>query len=247
MARKRSAPAEVSRNRRCKGLIYGPPKHGKTHLLGTAAFDERTAPHACFDFEGGVEDVLETMPGYGTDFIRIPIQTWQDFNEAYARVDENDEGFKSTSLDSLSETHIFTLMNLLEDGKPSREKEPDLIQQGDYGVGLVQLRRLVRKMRDLPLHVFYTAHQKEDTDRKEGLITTVNLAGKAAIEIPGLMSLVGYLALGENEEGETQRILLLQNYAKIRTGVRMPWGMEAPDEIEDPTITSILDALHYEA
>lgn len=200
---------------------------------------------AAFDFEGGMTDVLETMPGWGTDFIHIPIKTWGDFNEAYARVDANDEGFKSCSLDSLSETHIFALMELLEDGKPSREKEPDLIQQGDYGVGLVQLRRLVRKMRDLPLHVFYTAHHKEDTDRKEGLITTVNLAGKAAIEIPGLMSVVGYLALSQNEEGDTERILLLQNYAKIRTGVRAPWGVEAPDEIEDPTVTSLLDALQY--
>jgi hypothetical protein len=192
-------------------------------------------------------DVLETMPGWGTDFIHIPIGSWQDFNEAYARLDENEEGFKSCALDSLSETHIFALMNLLEDGKSSREKEPDLIQQGDYGVGLVQLRRLVRKLRDLPMHVFYTAHHKEDTDRKEGLITTVNLAGKAAIEIPGLMSFVGYLALGEDEEGAVQRMLLLQNYAKIRTGVRMPWGADAPDEIEDPTITSILDALQYKA
>lgn len=226
-------------------MIYGPPKHGKTHLLGTAAFDERTAPMAAIDLEGGMVDVLETMPGWGSDFIHIPVGSWQDFNEAYARVDENDEGFKSIALDSLSETHIFALMDLLEDGRPSREKNPDLIEQGDYGVALVQLRRLVRKLRDLPLHVFYTAHHKEDTDRKEGLITTVNLAGKAAIEIPGLMSFVGYLALSQDEEGETERVLLLQNYAKIRTGVRAAWGTEIPDEIEDPTVTSILDALGY--
>lgn len=200
---------------------------------------------AAIDLEGGMVDVLETMPGWGSDFIHIPVGSWQDFNEAYARVDENDEGFKSIALDSLSETHIFALMDLLEDGRPSREKNPDLIEQGDYGVALVQLRRLVRKLRDLPLHVFYTAHHKEDTDRKEGLITTVNLAGKAAIEIPGLMSFVGYLALSQDEEGETERVLLLQNYAKIRTGVRAAWGTEIPDEIEDPTVTSILDALGY--
>lgn len=244
MTRRRKPPGPPT-NRTLKSLIYGPPKHGKTHFLGTAAFDERTAPMAALDFEGGMVDVLATMPGWGTDFIHIPISSWQDFNEAYARIEENDEGFKSTALDSLSETHIFALMDLLEDNKPSREKEPDLIQQGDYGVALVQLRRLVRKLRDLPIHVFYTAHHKEDTDRKEGLITTVNLAGKAAIEIPGLMTVVAYLALSEDEAGETQRVLLLQNYAKIRTGVRAPWGVTAPDEIYDPTVTSLLDALQY--
>lgn len=245
MARKRKTPQEQRANRRCKALIFGPPKHGKTHFLGTAAHDERTAPHLCFDLEGGVEDVLETMPGWGTDFIHHPVNSWDDMNEGYERLRANDEGFKSASVDSLSETHIFALMNLLEDGRPSREKNPDLIEQGDYGIALVQLRRFVRYLRDLPMHVFYTAHQKEDVDRKEGLVTTVNLAGKAAIEIPGLMSVVAYLALATDEEGDTERILLLQNYAKIRTGVRAGWGIEVPDEIEDPTITKLLDALKY--
>jgi hypothetical protein len=197
------------------------------------------------DFEGGMVDVLETMPGWGTEFIHHPVKEWADFNSAYERLRTNDEGFKSFGLDSLSETHIFALMELLNDGKPSRDKEPDLIQQGDYGVGLVQLRRLVRYLRDLPLHGFYTAHHKEETDVREGLIKTVNLAGKAAIEIPGLMTVVGYLALSENEEGESQRVLLLKNYAKIRTGVRAPWGVSAPDEIENPTVTALLDALQY--
>jgi len=243
MARKRNTPA--TSNRRCKGLIFGPPKHGKTRLIGTAAHDERTAPHFCFDLEGGVEDVLETMPGYGTDFIRHPVKSWDDFNEGYERLRVNDEGFKSGSVDSLSETHIFALMDLLEDGTPRREKNPDLIEQGDYGIALVQLRRFVRHLRDLPMHMFYTAHHKEDVDRKEGLITTVNLAGKAAIEIPGLMSVVGYLALSEDEEGKEERILLLQNYAKIRIGVRAGWDVTVPDEIVNPDITKLLDALKY--
>lgn len=245
MAPKKKKEGENQKKKRCKGLIYGPPKHGKTYFLGTAAFDERTAPMALLDFEGGALDVLEDMPGWGTDIIHMPIHQWEDFNEAYERLYVNDEGFKSTGLDSLSETHIFALMNLLEDGRPSREKNPDLIEQGDYGVGLVQLRRLVRKLRDLPIHVFYAAHHKDDVDRKEGSITTVNLAGKAAVEIPGLMSVVGYLALSEDEEGETQRLLLLQNYPKIRIGVRAPYGAKVPDEIEDPTVTKLLDAMKY--
>jgi len=243
MPRKRSPKSESER--RAKNLIYGPPKVGKTHLLGTAAHDERTAPVACFDFEGGVTEVLETMPGWGTDFINIPIHTWDDFNEGYDRVLTNDEKFKSFGVDSLSETHIWALMNLLDDGAPSREKNPDLIQEGDYGIGLVQLRRLVRYLRDLPLHGFYVAHDKEDVHPKEGRIRVPNLAGKAATEIPGLMTVVGYLSLMEDENGDTIRSLLLQNYAKIRTGVRAPWGTTVPDEIDDPTVTKLLDALNY--
>lgn len=249
MPRSRKKP-ENGAQRRCKGLIYSPPKFGKTHLLGTAAHDERTAPVAGIDFEGGMPEILETMPGWGTDFIHIPIKTWDDFNEGYERIRENDEGFKSVAFDSLSETHIFALMSLLDDGRPSREKNPDLIEQGDYGVGLVQLRRLTRYFRDLPLHVFYTAHDKEEVDTKEGRVKMVNLAGKAATEIPGLMSLVGYLDKVSEYDEKTDkttevRHLLMKNYEKIRIGVRAPWGTEVPDEIEDPTVTKILDALNY--
>jgi hypothetical protein len=100
------------KQRKCKGLFFGPPKHGKTHLIGTAAFDERTAPCLGLDFEGGMVDVLETMPGWGTDFLHHPVRSWEDFNEAYVRLDENDEGINSFALDSLSETHIFALMYL---------------------------------------------------------------------------------------------------------------------------------------
>lgn len=195
-----------------------------------------------FDLEGGMTDVLETMPGWGTDFVHWPVKTWADFNKGF---DEAQSGkYKSVGLDSLSETHIFALMNILDTIGKTRDN-PDLIQQGDYGIGLTQLRRLVRHLRDLPMHTFFTAHHKEEVDRKEGQIVTVNLAGKAAIEIPGLMSCVGYLALSEDEDGKNQRVLLLKNYAKFRIGVRAAWGTEVPDEIVDPTVTSLLDALHY--
>jgi hypothetical protein len=202
----------------------------------------------CLDLEGGVEDVLETMPGYGTDFVRHEVKDWESLNEGFERISSNDEGFKSGSIDSLSETHIFMLLDILEKHRERREGKgvnPDIIEQGDYGEGLVKMRRFVRYFRDLPLHMFYTAHHKEDVDRKEGLITTVNLAGRAAIEIPGLMSVVSYLALSEDDDGNMQRLLLLQNYPKIRIGVRTGWGIEAPDEIEDPTMTKLLDALQY--
>ncbi len=242
--RTKKATAKTAYQRFANSLIFGPAGHGKTYLLGTAVFDERTCPIAVLDFEGGVLDVLTGLPGEGTDWVHMPIHTWDDFNQAYERLRVNDEGFRSAGVDSISETHIFALLNLLEDGKPSREKEPDLIQQGDYGVALIQLRRLVRAFRDLPMHTFFTSHYRDEKDPREGLVKVPSMAGKAAIEIPGLMTLVGYLALAENEEGDVERILLLQNYAKIRTKVRMPWGVEAPDEILDPTVTKLLDALH---
>lgn len=249
----RSAAAAVANEaksqRKIKALIYGPPKHGKTVFLGSGVLDKRTSPMAILDFEGGVLDVLEGLPGgpNGPDWYHIPISSWEDFNVAYERLQKNEEGFKAVAIDSLSEVHVFALMNLLDDPGNRRDaRDRDLIHQQDYGKAMVQMRRLTRSFRDLPMHVFYTAHHKEEVDSKEGLVKMVNLSGKLATEIPGMMSLVGYLALTQDDEGKTHRVLLLQNYARIRTGVRTAWGVESPDEIEDPTITSVLDALHYE-
>lgn len=247
MARARSKKSEDV-GRRCKGLIFGPPKHGKTHFLGTATFDERTAPLFLLDFDGGVLDVLDGLPGgpNGPLWYHWPIHSWSDFNEGYAELESGE--YKSFAIDSISETLTFAHMNILAE-KGSTRSNPDLIQQDDYGTATVQLRRLVRQFRDLPIHGFYTAHHKDDVSPKEGTIILPNLTAKLAVEIPGLMSVVGYLALEEvtsdSGEVETQRVLLLKNYAKIRTGVRTKWGEEAPDEIEDPTVTKLLDALHY--
>lgn len=243
--RKKAAEAKAS-DRKIKGIIFGPPGHGKTHWIGTAVFDPRTTPIAVLDFEGGVMDVLEGLPGGpdGPDWYHMPINSWEDFNEAYARLEADEEGFKAVAIDSISETHIFALMNLLDD-KSIRRDDINSLRQDDYGKAMIQLRRLVRAFRDLPMHVFYTAHSKTEVDSKEGLVIMVSLSGKLATEIPGMMTLVGYLALTEDDEGKTVRTLLLQNYAKIRTKVRTPWGVEAPDEIDNVTVKAVLDALNY--
>lgn len=248
MARSRKKPAAAPSNgtRRAKGIIFGPPGHGKTHFIGTAVLDPRTCPIFILDFEGGVEDVLDGLPGGpdGPDWYLITVRSWDDFNEAFERVEKNEEGCKSVAIDSLSETHIFALMHLLDDPTIRRD-DISLLRQDDYGKAMIQLRRLTRSFRDLPLHVFYTAHSKDEVDSKEGLVKMVSLSGKLATEIPGMMTVVGYLALSEDEEGKTQRVLLLQNYAKIRTKIRTPWGIDPPDEIEDPTVSALMDALNY--
>lgn len=254
-AAKRKPAVGGLRDRKCKGLIFGPYKHGKSHLLGTATLDPRTTPIAILDLEGGVLDVLDGLPGGpdGPNWYHIPVRTWEDVNEAYERLVADDPKLwkhgkvpKAAAIDSLSETHIMALMTLLEmPGINRDEKDKDLIQQPDYGKALVQMRRFSQMFRDLPMHVFFTAHSKDEADPRLGLVKMPKLSGQAAMEIPGMMSLVGYLALDEDDDGETRRVLLIQNYAKILTGVRMPWGVEAPDEIYDPTITSILDALKY--
>jgi hypothetical protein len=249
-------------------MLYSGPNSGKTHLLGTAGFDERTAPMFLIDFEGGTK-TLDGMPGFHklasiTDnipsdatVVSFRARNWEDFNEGFERCRVNDDGFKSAALDSASEVHNFAIEAILEEEEDNR-KDPDSVQQQDYGKALIQLRRLVREFRDLPtpMHFFCTAHSKEVTHPQRGMILVPNMYGKGAFEIPGLLETVGYIALMQADaddvkrlegvkEGEEYRSLLLRNYPKLDLKVRTAWGVTAPEEIDQPTVTKLLDALGY--
>lgn len=243
---KPKAKAAATVDRKFKSMVHGPQGHGKTHLMGTLAHDPRTAPALFLDFEGG-DLTLKGMPG---EWDQAEVRSWEDYNEQFERLVNNKEGFKSVGIDSLSETHIFALLNILEI-EGAKRKNRNLIEQGDYGTAMVQMRRLVREFRDLDLHVLFVASSKDVRDPREGMVKKPALSGQLADDIPGMMDLVGYLAITDevDEEGDATgnviRSLLLQNYPKVRTKVRTPWGVVAPDEIDNPTITSILDTLGY--
>jgi hypothetical protein len=133
------------------------------------------------------------------------------------------------------------------EAQAARRRDPDLIEIGDYGVAGTQLRRLLREFRDLPCHVFFTSGAKEIDERGVGKVKVPSLSGQMSEEIVHLMSIVGYLAMTTNEEtGDTERLLLLQNYPGFRTKVRAPWKSTAPDDLLNPTITSLLDALDFQ-
>lgn len=239
-----------SERRFAKTCIFSPPGNGKTYLLGTAQDDERTAPMLLLDFEGG----HETLAGLDIDIVEI--REWDDYNEVYEILESGEhwkldgsslkegETYKSLGIDSASETHVWALLQLIAEKGDSR-KEPDLIQMDDYNVAATQMRRLLRSFRDLPMHVFITAHAKEDEERGVGKVRVPKMAGQMADDLVGLVSICGYLAMTEDEEGNDQRLLLLQNYPGFRVKVRAPWASQVPDEIEDPTVTKLLDACEF--
>jgi hypothetical protein len=221
-----------------KALIFSPAGHGKTHFLGTAEDDPRTSPMLVLDFEGG----HETLSGLDIDVAEI--RAWDDYNEAYELLtsDSADNRYKSVGVDSASETAQWALLQLLAKEGPSR-RDPDLLEMRDYGRAGTQVRRLLREFRDLPLHVFYTSHAKEIEERGVGKVKVPAMFGQLAEEVAGLMSVVGYLAITEGDEGDTERVLLLENNPGFRTKARVPWGTEAPEELWAPTVTNVLDAV----
>jgi len=238
-----------SERRYAKVLLFAPAGAGKTVFLGTAQDDERTYPMLILDFEGGTESLA------CLDIDTIPIRAWEDYNEAFEALANGDviefEGeeydfskYKSLGIDSISETHKFALLEILRKEGPSR-RNPDLIEVGDYGTAGTQMRRLLREFRDLPLHVFFVAHAKETEIPREGKVRVPDLAGAMAEEVAGLTSVAGYLAQFTDEDGDLRRTIILHGDRKFRTKARTRWGVDAPEEVIDPTVTTLLDALGY--
>lgn len=229
-------------NKYLKMLVFGAPGIGKTHFVGTFALDPRTAPLLILDFEGGASSLMG-IPSEQVDIARI--KTWADFNEAYRLLQKPNHGYKTVAIDSASEVHIFALLDILDkEGKDRRD--PDQLQQADYGKAMLQMRKLVRNFRNLDIHLILTAHAKQDTDPREGSITLPSMAGAVAYEVPGMMDLSGYYCLATDPKTkESQRVLVMKNYAKIRAKCRTPWDSNVPNEIIEPTATKILDTLQF--
>lgn len=230
-----------------KHLYFAPAGHGKTFLLGTAQEDERTSPTAFVDWEAGTE----TLDGLDIDV--FPIRSW---NDAYTLLEYFEEGaevkiggewvdfaeYNSLSIDSLSEWYRAAQLERLNKVGKSR-KEPDLVEYQDYNILTTQFRRVLRRFRDLPMHVFFSAHAKQADDPRRGRITIPDFPGQLAEEVAGLVSLVGYLA--ETSDEDCDRLLLLHGYPKYRIKARSPWRQEMPEEIEDPDISEILDVCGF--
>jgi hypothetical protein len=71
--------------------------------------------------------------------------------------------------------------------------------------------------------------------------------GQRAGEAVGMFPIVGYLIneIDRIGAGKSRRVrrLYLQNEAGMRIGVRIPYGSEFPDSIENPTIEQLFHAL----
>lgn len=234
-------------SRKCKALFFGPYGAGKTDLLGTAEDDPRTSPMFLMDFEGG-SDTLEDRREDGMHIERIA--SWAEYDQAYDFLVNDRHDFKSVGIDSITETNMSAIFEILDREGPSRaekDKRTNVVEPGDYGESGIQLRRFIRTWRDLHAHLFLTALDRSDIVPREGTVIKPALIGRLADEIPGIVNVVGYLTTGiEEETKESVHVLVLKNYRGIRSKIRVPrsW-QDIPDELIEPTVGDLLDILRF--
>lgn len=254
-----------------KLLVYSPPGHGKTHLLGSAVSvttvngqkiksgDPRITPMLILDLEAGKmsiqsktseiawEDLL--AKGFEPSVLDIlRVRSWDDFSTIYNWLIDNPSVYKTVALDSLSETNYMNLQAAIEFEKSANPKhDDDIPEQRDYLRSATQMRRLVRAFRDLPMAIVFTSHVKEERDPRSAVMQLrPNLVGKLPNELPGMVDILGYLAIEEvvNERGgkTLNRILVVQPSPALMAKDRSENG-KLGAEVLNPTLPKLFDLL----
>ena len=234
-----------------KMLVYGPPGVGKTSLLATAGLHKLTSPILLVNVEGGMLSVAESG-ALGLPEVPdvVDLESFEHLDNIFWFLAKGDHPYKSVGIDSLSELQMVNLEGIvkkqlgLASGSGKSRKSLDDIWQDDYGTSTQQLRRIVRRFRDLPMHVLFSCHDGSSQDRDKVETVHPMLTPKLRAAVMGYMDIIGYMymeAESNPDGGETlTRKLLCRPYGKWQAKDRSP-GQKLGTVIDDPSMESIIN------
>ena len=247
-----------------KMMIFSPPGHGKTCLLGSIADDERLSPAILLDFESGMMSIKSKVrrivspkndnpnglpvlgkckPEKGKIDV-ITIKSVKDFNYVYEYLsDTKDHPYKTVALDSLTEIN-YLIMNetIAEASKTDLKHDKDIAEQRDYLRVYNIMRKLIRSFRDLEMNVVLSCLSQHLDDPKTKLkMIAPQLTGKLALEMPGLIDILGYLAIVD-EKDSSYRYLVTQPSEKIMAKDRTEGG-KLGQGIRNPTMQVLMNLI----
>lgn len=160
-----------------KAVFYGHEGTGKTTAAATASQNGRVL---VVNSEGGLKKSALRQHGVNTDNVVVwpNPETGEQITSAslealHARLvgmfADDPNAFYAVVLDSLTEIHHLLREQATDQrvAKARVELDPDFVDRDDYGKMTNQLRKLIRRFRDLPCHVVFLCLEKDDEDAKQ--------------------------------------------------------------------------------
>lgn len=212
-ARKPSGTALNTLSDIVRCMYYGDPGKGKTTAMAGMA---RLGKVKFFDAERRLK------PG-PLRRLGIPIENIQVFNvttyeqmlkdiETIANEIEDGEPIVGVCWDSATETARILLENLVNTAasraqRAGKDRDPWKTFQEDYGDLTEQMRRIIRRLRDLEVHLAITCLAKRDNDEEGAVRISPALTPAVQRDFLGYMDVVGHARLEFVDEQEEYSIL----------------------------------------
>jgi hypothetical protein len=186
-----------------KGLLYGPPKIGKTETIANLDPDHTL--------------MLATEAGYGAleAFVK-PVGSWTEFRAVGPELKKGGHPFTTLAVDTVDELFKFCTDQVMKDLKITHPSDLD------YGKGWAavtdEFRLRVGALCSLGLGVWFISHSVDrDVKTRTGgelTVTSPSLSGKAREWLLGFVDYILYARSEVGEEGETRvvRTVATENY-----------------------------------
>lgn len=148
-----------------KMVVYGKPKRGKTHFLGTFP------KPLILDFDGsaGMLANKKKFPNFNGKVIRV--ESWRDVELWYWILKTQKHSYQTVAWDTVTNAAEAALREVLGDKlAKNQDKDPYHAEMPDYGRTARILRTWISMFKSLDMHVVFTAHEREDDapDEEDG-------------------------------------------------------------------------------
>lgn len=156
--------------------------------------------------------------------------------------------FRTVIIDSLTEAQKYCMYQLLgiDPDTQQIDEEPDSAEWADWGHSREMIQFLVRRLRDLPINVIFTAGETIDKDNKNVFHYDNALPGKLSGDVRGLVDTVGYIMEGTDPvSGASIRRLILKagvygGTKEIKAKNRYGDNLKA-NWVDNPTMQTLYD------
>ncbi len=197
-------------------LVYGNQGSGKTHFAAQAQDHPEMRDVLVLNVEGG----MMTLAGRG-DISVVDIRSMEqleDVQRAFQSKSDEVQRFRTVVLDSITELQRINLEAIAS----SRARgNPDEIQKQYYNTSALQIGRILRFFRDLPVNFIVTALTREEREGGEdgkviGIVPALTFAARQYLT--QYMDAVWYLYTKEGEDGlEYKMVTREHNLVKAKT------------------------------
>ena len=211
-------------------LFYGPPKVGKTLLVGTAADVEELGPVLLLALEDGSSVLAEQYP----DMDVIVLEDYPTAAKIINAVCSGQTQYRTVLVDT-----FYELMCL---NKEHITKGVRQLSQPEWGVVADNAIMTIKMMHRSPVNFLITAHSGRVKDEESGKVMTspIFLGQKAGPEILKTVDVIAYYGIGKTESGESVRVLQVTSDGKKDGGDRFG---KLEDMIPYPTMQEIYGQL----